>query len=763
VAKRLMEHLLSGLRSSDYFNVLLFAGSNKLFSEQSVPYNSANLKRSLTMIQRERGAGGTELMPALRRGLALPEVGNDVARSIVVVTDGFVDVEKDAFDYIRNNLDKGNVFAFGIGSSDNRYLIEGMARAGMGEPFIALNQSDAETKANAFKTYIEAPVLTDISVKFNKMKVSEVEPPTIPDLFARRPVVLFGKYHGTPAGKIAVTGKCGNKKYKNEIRVSEGKVSTKNRALRYLWARHQIRRLSDMKKLSKENDVVEQITQLGLEYNLLTDYTSFIAVDTEKRTEGRPKATVKQPLPLPEGVSNNAVPASAMRRPVPALRRGIMHREKIQCMKKDENIDEDLQELKRQLEKEQTKQSSKETEQIKQQPLQAERRELQKSEVSQDKRQKLMEKIRKLEQNKQKLRRKVNQRSRLMNPPRHSIPEIITRYEKLLSNCSVKKSERCADVIYTLGTLYYDKARDDYIKQREGYEKNLERYEQSRQGAKPVEPEPDYSQALRAYERLVNEYPNFKKMSEAYYQMGTIYLLKGDTAKAAESFRIVAEKYPGSPRAGAVHFRLSDLSYLNKDTVTTMKHLEKVKEDQVDVQTWEMVHYRKAEVYFNKGEYEKALNLFYTYVEKCDAGLYPEKEFRDRAIEFMGVTFTDMNDGLAQAEKFFEKNGHKPYEPVVYFKMGGRYHSQRKYKLAVEAFYHALEMYPMYKNAPDVTLKLIECFNSLDNVKKAAEERARLVKEYGAESKWAETNAGDSTAMRKARAAIEKVSGEDVK
>jgi Ca-activated chloride channel family protein len=306
-AKALMQDLLKQLRPSDYFNLMLFSGGNAVLAEKSLAATPANLQKALDMIDHEQGGGATELMPALKRAMALPRAESNLSRSMIVVTDGYVDVEKDAFDYIRKHLNQGNVFSFGIGSSVNRFLMEGMARAGMGEPFIVLNAEDAKEKAKKFREYIDAPVLTDIQVKFNGFKVSDVEPVSIPDLFARKPVVVFGKYLGVPRGSIVITGKTAGKPYTQEIQVTGDMVSASNSALRYLWARHRIVELADMVKLTADDAAVKAVTQLGLDYNLLTDYTSFVAVDTQVRTNGRPQNTVKQPLPLPQGVSDSAV------------------------------------------------------------------------------------------------------------------------------------------------------------------------------------------------------------------------------------------------------------------------------------------------------------------------------------------------------------------------------------------------------------------------------------------------------------------------
>ena len=132
-AKAMLRELIGGLRPSDTFNVMLFSGSNRLLNASSVPATQANVDRAIATIDKYEGGGSTELMPALKRVYAQAK-SPSTSRSVIVVTDGYVSVETEAFKLIRENLNRANVFAFGIGSSVNRHLIEGMARAGMGPP-----------------------------------------------------------------------------------------------------------------------------------------------------------------------------------------------------------------------------------------------------------------------------------------------------------------------------------------------------------------------------------------------------------------------------------------------------------------------------------------------------------------------------------------------------------------------------------------------------------------------------------------------------
>jgi Ca-activated chloride channel family protein len=305
-SKKLLEDLIGGLRPTDFFNVVLFAGDSTALSESPLPANAENISRAVQLIEQQRGAGGTELLPAIQQAMRLPtEPG--VSRSIVLITDGYVSVEEGVFKYIRDNLGNANVFAFGIGTGVNRYLIEGVAKAGLGEPFVVEDQAKAADVATKFREYIQSPVLTDIQIRADGFEMYDVEPGSFPDLLAQRPVVLFGKWRGNPGGTIELTGKSGRGDFVSRLDVSSAQPDEGNRALRYLWARTRIAELSDYGFGNVTDASVKEITALGLKYNLLTKYTSFIAVREKVVNPNGTATDVNQPLPLPVGVSDLAV------------------------------------------------------------------------------------------------------------------------------------------------------------------------------------------------------------------------------------------------------------------------------------------------------------------------------------------------------------------------------------------------------------------------------------------------------------------------
>ncbi len=320
-SKALLRELIGSLRPSDSFNVLLFAGSNRFLSPKSVPASRANIEQAITTIVQMGGGGSTELIPALKRVYAEPKA-TDVSRTIVVVTDGYVTVEREAFELVRRNLSQANLFSFGIGSSVNRHLMEGLARAGMGEPFIITTAGQAPAEAARFRKMIEAPVLTSVKARFQGLDVYDVEPAQLPDVLGERPVLVFGKWRGQPGGQLIIEGQSASGPWRQALPIGNG--SPDAAARRYLWARHRIAGLSDQEALEGGDAQRARITELGLKYNLLTQYTSFLAVDKVVRnTQPGETPSVNQPSPMPEGVSNLAIGAEVPGTPEPAVWGGM--------------------------------------------------------------------------------------------------------------------------------------------------------------------------------------------------------------------------------------------------------------------------------------------------------------------------------------------------------------------------------------------------------------------------------------------------------
>lgn len=307
LAKGILKDLFASLSPKDYFNIVFFEGGAQALSETSIPATVPELDRAIRFIEGVKGGGGTEMLTAIQKAMQLPKRAG-TSRSFAIVTDGYIRVEEDIFDYIRQHLGQANFFALGIGTSVNRHLIEGIARVAMSESFVATQAADGRAIAQKFTQYIQSPVLTDIEVQFEGIETYDVIPKQIPDLMAERPILVFGKYRGAPRGEIIIMGQQADQLYQRSLSISPRLAQPNHSALPYLWARHKVKALDDFGRafVRKEEDI-QTITSIGLSYSLLTNYTSFVAVDSVVRQKHGEAQSVKQPLPLPRGVPNSAI------------------------------------------------------------------------------------------------------------------------------------------------------------------------------------------------------------------------------------------------------------------------------------------------------------------------------------------------------------------------------------------------------------------------------------------------------------------------
>lgn len=308
MSKQVISEIVAGLGKEDLINMVMFETSCVFWNERSVQATKENKEHVLAFLNGSSGRGGTEMGLAIQRAMNIPKP-KGFSRTFVLLTDGYIQFEPKLFNYINDHLDQANFFSLGIGKSVNRYLIEGIAHFGRSEPFIITNGQEAKKVADRFKYLIQSPLLTDLQLEFPGMEVYDMVPSKIPDLMAGRPIVVFGKYRGEPASTIELSGYSAKGKFQKTKIVKPDSNYTDNEALAYLWARHRIKTLSDYRtSFNPEESTESEVTQLGLQYHLLTAYTSFLSVeDTPVNSSGKP-ILVAQPLPMPQGVPNSAIP-----------------------------------------------------------------------------------------------------------------------------------------------------------------------------------------------------------------------------------------------------------------------------------------------------------------------------------------------------------------------------------------------------------------------------------------------------------------------
>lgn len=304
-AKEAMRLSLDGLYPEDTFNLITFAGETEILFERPVPATQANLEKAQAFLAGRSGGGGTEMMKAIRAALD-PTDSQEHLRIVCFMTDGYVGNENEIIAEVQRHPN-ARVFSFGIGSSVNRFLLDKIASEGKGEAEYVALEDDGSKAARKFYERVRSPLLTDLSVDWNGLPVADVYPGKLTDLFSAKPVILHGRYTAAASGTIKLRGKVAGQPYERAINVNLPADNAANDVLATLWARTRVDELSAarLNPASAEAGTAldKQITDLALEFGLMTNFTSFVAVDDRVVNPNGTPTTVEVPVEKPAGTN----------------------------------------------------------------------------------------------------------------------------------------------------------------------------------------------------------------------------------------------------------------------------------------------------------------------------------------------------------------------------------------------------------------------------------------------------------------------------
>jgi len=300
-SKEAVRRGLRQLQPDDTFQIIEFSMNASQLGSAPLPATQENIRKGLKYIEQLRGGGGTMMIEGIKAALDFPHDPKRL-RLVGFLTDGYIGNEAEILAAIQQKLGASRIFSFGVGSSVNRYLLDSMAKIGRGAvAYIGLNDPAADIM-DQFYQRISHPALTDVAINWNAMQVSEVYPKNIPDLFVGRAVIVTGRYQGQGVTALQITGKTVDIERTYEIPVSLNDTAAGHPGIAAVWARKKIAELSYQNIYQPQNALVENIKQLALQFNLMSDYTAFVAVDSSHVTAGDHGISVAVPVPVPDGV-----------------------------------------------------------------------------------------------------------------------------------------------------------------------------------------------------------------------------------------------------------------------------------------------------------------------------------------------------------------------------------------------------------------------------------------------------------------------------
>jgi Ca-activated chloride channel family protein len=301
-AKAVMHEALAGMRPEDRFAISSFSGSSSgsIFESELTAATPDNVATARVFVDAMRSDGGTKLLSGVGAALDYPHDPGHL-RVILLLTDGEIGTEIEAFRYLDARVGDARIFAVGVGSRPNRALLDGLARIGRGSVAYFGPEDEVGEVVDRVYSRVATPVLTDIEIDWQGLAISDVAPARIPDLFAGQPLTLFGRYAGKPAGDIVIRGRTRGRELELPVRFEIAR-SDELVGVSSVWARRHIDELLGYPAIRGQHDLgyaeaKRTATELALAHGVLTEFTSFVAVDEQAVVvDGQLRALVK-PVP----------------------------------------------------------------------------------------------------------------------------------------------------------------------------------------------------------------------------------------------------------------------------------------------------------------------------------------------------------------------------------------------------------------------------------------------------------------------------------
>jgi Ca-activated chloride channel family protein len=294
-AKKALAFCLANLSEKDRFEVIRFSTEAEPFFDDLKPADKANVDKAQAFVNGLKPIGGTAINDAMAKALALGQKRSDADKRpyvIVFLTDGQPTIGETSEDRILDNVKASpggkntRVFTFGIGTDVNTHLLDKIAMETHAASQYVLPEEDLEIKLSNFYTKIKEPVLSNLSLAFTgaDLRVSQMYPGALPDLFKGDMLIAFGRYTGKGAAAVKISGVLNGEKKEFAQDVNFADNETKNTFIPRLWATRRVGFLLDEIRLRGETkETKDEVVRLAREHGIVTPYTAYLILEDERR------------------------------------------------------------------------------------------------------------------------------------------------------------------------------------------------------------------------------------------------------------------------------------------------------------------------------------------------------------------------------------------------------------------------------------------------------------------------------------------------
>lgn len=288
-AKAALEHCIQSLDPADRFGIVRFATTTENFEPALVAVNDDTKRRAMDWIKGLRATGGTAISDALDAAFQL-RAADARNFTIVFLTDGQPTLGNTDPKAILAGVDKQNtdgvrIFAFGVGDDVNAHLLDQLSDKTRGTTVYVRPKENLETKVSSFFDKISHLVLADLALSLAnaEIKLREMYPPKLPDLFHGGQIVVLARYAGAGASMVKLEGTIGSERKSFDFEVAFPSEKRENDFVAPLWAQRKVGYLLDQIRLSGENkELVDEVVALAKKFGIVTPYTSYLLTPDEK-------------------------------------------------------------------------------------------------------------------------------------------------------------------------------------------------------------------------------------------------------------------------------------------------------------------------------------------------------------------------------------------------------------------------------------------------------------------------------------------------
>ncbi len=270
---------LTRMSPKERFRIVLFNSASKELTNGYVQATRENVGHYIQKVKSITPGSGTNLYNGLRLGLN--SIDRDRTSSIILVTDGVANVgETDQRKFIELLKKKDiRLFTFIMGNSANRPLLNSLTDVSNGFAVNVSNSDEIVGQILLAQSKVNHEALHGVKLDISGVKVSDVTPDTIGSLYRGQQLILFGHYFKGGEAEIHLKGKISGEKKVYRTRFAFPDKSAANPEIERLWAYASIEKaMQEMDNFGEQADLKQAVTDLGVEYGLVTDYTSMLVV-----------------------------------------------------------------------------------------------------------------------------------------------------------------------------------------------------------------------------------------------------------------------------------------------------------------------------------------------------------------------------------------------------------------------------------------------------------------------------------------------------